>query len=105
MRIILPLLLAVAACHPANHEAVAPAEQNGVLRITASYPGADARTVADTVATPIEVQVDGTEGLVGLESESRNDGSYTLTVRFRDGADLNQAQVAVQNRVALAMPV
>jgi multidrug efflux pump subunit AcrB len=75
------------------------------ITVTASYPGANALVVADTVAAPVEQQVNGVEGLVHLVSRSGNDGSYTLTVFFRPDTDLNIAQVLVQNRVALAQPI
>jgi multidrug efflux pump subunit AcrB len=74
-----------------------------VLEVTASYPGANARVVADTVAAPIEEDVNGVEGMVWMQSESRNDGSYVLRVRFNSKADPKVSQVLVQNRVALAM--
>ena len=69
------------------------------------YPGANARTVADTVAAPIEQQVNGVEDMMYMSSTCGNDGSYTLTVTFKPGIDLNIAQVLVQNRVNLAEPV
>ena len=68
------------------------------------YPGASAQVVADTVAAPIEQQVNGVEGMLYMSSQMGNDGSYTLTVTFDVGTDLNTALVMVQNRVALAMP-
>jgi multidrug efflux pump len=74
------------------------------VRVTASYPGADARVVADTVAAPIEQQVVGVEGTMYMSSQSNNDGSYTLDVTFELGTDVNMAQVLVQNRVAIAEP-
>src|SRR5437660_7668291 len=74
------------------------------VRVTASYPGADARVVADTVAAPIEQQVVGVEGMLYMSSASNNDGSYTLDVTFALGTDINMAQVLVQNRVAIALP-
>jgi multidrug efflux pump subunit AcrB len=74
------------------------------LEVFASYPGADARVVADTVAAPIEQQVNGVEGMVALSSVS-GQGTYSLTVAFKPGTDLNVAQVLVQNRVALALPI
>ena len=73
--------------------------------VTAIYPGANAQTVRDTVAAPIEEQVSGVEGMMYMSSESTNDGAYTLTVTFRLGMDSNMAQVLVQNRVSLALPV
>ncbi len=73
------------------------------VQVTASYPGANAQVVADSVAAPIEQQVNGVEGMMYMSSQCTNDGSYTLTVTFNLGVDLNMAQVLVQNRVALAM--
>ncbi len=74
------------------------------VRVTAFYPGANAQVVADTVAAPIEQQVNGVEGMLYMSSQSSNDGSYSLDVTFQLGTDLNQAQVLVQNRVAIAQP-
>src|SRR6202162_4727579 len=74
------------------------------VRVTATYPGASAQVVADTVAAPIEQQVVGVEGMVYMSSASSNDGSYTLDVTFELGTDINTAQVLVQNRVAIALP-
>src|SRR5215211_191137 len=73
--------------------------------VSASYPGANARTVADTVAAPIEQQVNGVEDMMYMSSTCSNDGTYTLTVTFKPGVDLNIAQVLVQNRANLAEPV
>src|SRR5438045_7856992 len=73
--------------------------------ISISYPGANAQVVADTVAAPIEQQVNGVEGMLYMSSQSGNDGSYSLTVTFEVGTDLKTALVKVQNRVALAMPL
>jgi multidrug efflux pump len=74
------------------------------VRVTASYPGANAHVVADTVAAPIEQQVVGVEGMLYMSSQSNNDGSYALDVTFALGTDVNMAQVLVQNRVAIAEP-
>src|SRR5215475_8875656 len=74
------------------------------VRVTDSYPGANARVVADTVAAPIEQQVNGVEHMLYMSSQSNNDGSYTLDVTFQLGTDVNTAQVLVQNRVAIAEP-
>jgi multidrug efflux pump subunit AcrB len=76
---------------------------NSVIRVTAYYPGASAHVVADTIAAPIEQQVNGVEGMIGMESECRNDGSYSLTVRFGSDVDIEVAQVLVQNRVNLTL--
>src|SRR6266516_3125151 len=74
------------------------------VRVTANYPGANAKVVADTVAAPIEQQVVGVEGMLYMSSQSNNDGSYSLDVTFELGANVNMAQVLVQNRVAIAEP-
>src|SRR6516225_909222 len=73
--------------------------------VTASYPGANALTVRDTVAQPIEAQVSGVEGMMYMSSQCTNDGTYSLTVTFKLGMDSDMAQVLVQNRVSLALPV
>src|SRR4029077_3510847 len=70
-----------------------------------SYPGANAKTVAETVATPIEEQINGVEGMLYMSSQSTNDGSMKLTITFKLGTNLDIAQVQVQNRVAIAQPV
>ena len=69
------------------------------VEVSAIYPGANAQVVADTVAAPIEQQVNGVEDMMYMSSQCTNDGTYTLTVTFKPGADLNMAQVLVQNRV------
>src|ERR1700678_3650813 len=74
------------------------------VQVTASFPGANAKIVANTVAAPIEQQVNGVERMLYMSSQSTNDGNYTLTVTFEIGTDPNMAQVLVQNRVALALP-
>src|SRR5262245_9407202 len=74
------------------------------VQVTARYPGANARVIADTVAAPIEQQVVGVEGMLYMASQSNNDGSYSLDVTFKLGTDVNMAQVLVQNRVAIAEP-
>src|SRR4029079_14358241 len=75
------------------------------VQVTALYPGANAQTVRDTVAAPIEEQVSGVEGMLYRSSQSTNDGAYKLTVTFRSDMDSDMAQVRVQNRVSLALPV
>ncbi|HLW68441.1 MAG TPA: efflux RND transporter permease subunit [Gemmataceae bacterium] len=75
------------------------------VEVSAIYPGANAQVVADTVAAPIEQQVNGVEGMLYMSSQCTNDGAYTLTVTFQNGVDLNMAQVLVQNRVNLAQPI
>ncbi len=73
--------------------------------VTAFYPGANSITLRDTVAAPIEEQVSGVENMIYMSSQCTNDGTYTLTVTFRLGMDSDMAQVLVQNRVSLALPV
>ena len=75
------------------------------VEVSAIYPGANAQVVADTVAAPIEQQVNGVEDMLYMSSQCTNDGTYMLTVTFKNGVDLNMAQVLVQNRVALAQPI
>jgi multidrug efflux pump len=75
------------------------------VAVTCQYPGASAQVVAETVAAPIEQQVNGVENMMYMSSTSANDGNYSLTVTFKHGIDMNLAQVLVQNRVALAMPL
>jgi HAE1 family hydrophobic/amphiphilic exporter-1 len=72
--------------------------------VTAVYPGANAQVLSDTVAGPIEQEVNGVEDMLYLSSSCASDGTYKLTVTFEVGTDLDQAQVLVQNRVAVAMP-
>jgi len=73
------------------------------IQIDCNYPGAGAKVVAETIAAPIEQQVNGVEDMMYMSSQSTSDGSYTLTVTFKTGTNLNMAQVRVQNAVALAM--
>src|SRR5262249_34756060 len=75
------------------------------IMVMCNYPGANAHDVADSVAAPIEQQVNGVEDMLYMVSQSNNDGSYTLTVTFKPGVNLNFAQVLVQNRINLAMPL
>jgi len=75
------------------------------VEVSAFYPGANAQVVADTVAAPVEQQVNGVEKMLYMSSQCTNDGNYSLTVTFEHGMDLNIAQVLVQNRVNLALPI
>jgi len=72
--------------------------------VSTSYPGADAKVVAETVATPIEQEINGVEDMLYMSSTSTNSGSMALTITFKSGANLDKSQVLVQNRVALAEP-
>ena len=74
------------------------------VAVTCQFPGASAQDVADSVAAPIEEQVNGVENMMYMSSSCTNDGSYNLQVTFRHGVDLDMAQVLVQNRIALALP-
>lgn len=71
--------------------------------VRASYPGANASTIADLVGTPIEQQVNGVEGMLYMSSTSSSTGSYSLTITFEVGTDLDMATVLVENRVSMAL--
>jgi hydrophobe/amphiphile efflux-1 (HAE1) family protein len=74
------------------------------VTVTASYPGASAETVAETVSAPIEQEINGVDDMLYMSSQSTGDGKLTITVTFAIGTDLDAAQVLVQNRVAIALP-
>ncbi|SEJ81851.1 hydrophobe/amphiphile efflux-1 (HAE1) family protein [Sphingobium sp. AP50] len=74
------------------------------VTVTAQYPGASAETVAETIASPIEQEINGVEDMLYMSSQSTGDGKVTITVTFKIGTDLDSAQVLVQNRVAVATP-
>ena len=75
------------------------------VAVTCAYPGASAQDVAEAVAAPIEQMVNGVEGMMFMSSQCTNDGQYNLTVTFHHTVDVNMAQVLVQNRVSLAVPM
>lgn len=79
-----------------------PAVVPPTINVTASYPGADALTVAQTVATPLEQEINGVEDMIYMSSQSTNDGNVSIDITFQIGTDLDIAQVLVQNRVAVA---
>src|SRR5258706_7103131 len=74
-----------------------------VIRVTTVYPGASAQVVADTIAAPIEQQVNGVEGMLYMESTSASDGSYTLNLSLEGRLNIDIASVLVQNRLAIAL--
>src|SRR5437763_15513422 len=103
LSLVITLAGAVAAFHlpVAQYPQITPPS----IMVMCNYPGANAQTVADSVAAPIEQQVNGVEDMLYMVSQSNNDGSYSLTVTFKPGVNLNIAQVLVQNRVNLAVPL
>ncbi|NWK55509.1 multidrug efflux RND transporter permease subunit [Verrucomicrobiaceae bacterium N1E253] len=96
--IIVVGLVSMLALPIARYPDIAPP----TISITATYPGADAATVSDTVAAPIETEVNGVENMLYMSSVCGNDGMMVLTVTFQPGTDLDTANVLVQNRVTLA---
>jgi HAE1 family hydrophobic/amphiphilic exporter-1 len=72
--------------------------------VRASYPGASPEVIAETVATPLEQEINGVENMLYMSSQSTSDGEMQLTITFKLGTDLDQAQVLVENRVAVAEP-
>jgi multidrug efflux pump subunit AcrB len=99
--VVLAGYVAYKALPVAQYPEIAPP----TVEVSAVYPGANAEVVADTVAAPVEQQVNGVEGMMYMSSQCTNDGTYNLTVTFQHGVDLNIAQVLVQNRVDLAQPI
>jgi multidrug efflux pump len=93
--------IAVTALPIAQYPQITPPS----VAVSISYPGASAQIVADTVAAPIEQSVNGVPGMLYMSSQSGNDGSYSLSVIFEVGTNLNTALVMVQNRVMLSMPL
>jgi multidrug efflux pump len=93
--------IALATLPVAQYPEIAPP----TVEVSAYYPGANADVVAKTVAAPIEQQVNGVEGMMYMSSQCTNDGTYTLTVTFEPGVNLNFAQVLVQERESLAEPI
>jgi len=93
-------LIALTAIPVAEFPPIAPP----VVEVTATFPGANAEVVAESIAAPIEAEVNGVEDMIYMSSSSGNDGSYTLSVTFAVGTDPDIAAVNVQNRVQLALP-
>ena len=92
--------LAYFALPVAQYPEVAPP----TVIVTASYPGADAQTLAETVATPLEQEINGVERMLYMSSSSTSDGRVQITVTFELGTDLDKSQVLIQNRVNSALP-
>jgi hydrophobe/amphiphile efflux-1 (HAE1) family protein len=97
---ILAGLLTVKSLPIAQYPNISPP----TVMVSASYPGADAKTVAETVGVPIEESVNGVEGMMYMSSNSGSDGSYNLTITFENGMDVDDATIKVQNLVAQAEP-
>ena len=100
--ILITLLGAIA--YPSLPVAQYPEIAPPTVTVNATYAGASAETVSETVATPIELQINGVEDMLYMSSQSTGDGHMTITVTFKLGTDLDKAQVLVQNRVATALP-
>jgi len=98
------IILVGAFAYPALPIAQYPEIAPPTITVTATYPGASAEVLADTVATPLEQEINGVEDMLYMTSSSTSDGMLTITLTFKLGTDLNNAQVLVQNRVASAEP-
>jgi len=98
--IVIAGLISVGALPIAQFPEITPP----TVEVKATYPGANAQVVAETVAAPLEQEIIGVENMIYMSSVSASDGSYTLTVTFEVGTNLDMANVLVQNRVALAEP-
>jgi len=99
--VLLAGLIAIPILPIAEFPAITPPQ----VSVTTRYPGANAQTLIDSVAGPIEQRVNGAEGMIYMQSTSSDDGSYTLNVTFDFGIDADQAQVNVQNLVNQAEPI
>ena len=106
MAIVISIVIVVVGALSINNLAIGqyPDITPPTVQVTANYTGADALTVEQTVATPIEVQVNGTPGMTYLQSNSTSNGQMVLTANFDVGTDINIAALDVQNRVGIATP-
>src|ERR1700746_1566118 len=98
------LLIVGAIAYPTLPVAEYPEVVPPTVVVTAQYPGASAQTISDTVAAPIEQQINGVEDMLYMYSQATSNGQLTITITFKLGTDLDKAQVLVQNRVAIAQP-
>jgi len=98
------LLIVGAIAYPTLPVSEYPQVVPPTVTVTTQYPGASAQTVSDTVAAPIEQEINGVEDMLYLYSQATSNGQLTITVTFKLGTDLDKAQVLVQNRVAIAQP-
>jgi hydrophobe/amphiphile efflux-1 (HAE1) family protein len=98
------IVLFGAVSYPALPVAQYPEIAPPTVTVTANYPGSTAETMAETVATPLEEQINGVENMLYMSSSSQGDGTLTITITFAPGSDINEDQVLVQNRVATAQP-
>lgn len=99
---VLAILMIVAGGMTVFHLPIAqyPNITPPTVMVNASYPGADAKTVAENVGVPIEQQVNGADGMLYMSSNSGSDGSYSLTITFADGTDLDEAAIDIQNKIS-----
>nr|WP_276513785.1 multidrug efflux RND transporter permease subunit [Bradyrhizobium elkanii] len=98
------LLIVGAIAYPTLPVSEYPQVVPPTVVVTTQYPGASAQTVSDTVAAPIEQEINGVEDMLYLYSQATSNGQLTITATFKLGTDLDKAQVLVQNRVAIAQP-